>query len=157
MISWMMLNFPACEEYRALFVCPKIQSEHAQLWQYRIIWSHLPKHHHIKPNAIHFKERSLLHTIHCRVSRKPIKKNDIFKKGLFNSLHTFQYDFSCSYLKLSPGYTVRLLSFSSKRRNEYLGRQLWKMRFRSQSQLIWIPITPPCEVDTWTMQYWHAL
>lgn len=60
---------------------------------------------------------------------------------------------SCSHLKLSPGYKVLLLSFSSKRRNEYVGRHLWKMWFRSQSQLIWIPITPPCGADKWTGIY----
>lgn len=119
MISWMMLNFPACEEYRALFVCPKIQSEHAQLWQYRIIWSHLPKHHHIKPNAIHFKERSLLHTIHCRVSRKPIKKMISLRKDcltvyiLFNMIsvvHTWSWAqgtrFGCFLFRPSDGTSI---------------------------------------------------
>ena len=47
-------------------------------------------------------------------------------------------------LKLRPGYSVLLLSFSSRRLKEYLGRQRRVSQSRLQSHLISMPMTPPC-------------
>lgn len=60
-----------------------------------------------------------------------------------------------AHLKFRPGYSVLLLSFSSSRLKEYLGRQRCISRSRLQSHLIRMPMTPPCgQRRKWKNLHW---
>ena len=114
--------------------------------EHQMCQSYLAKHHDIKPDPKGFVQSPVLDAILCVVPCKPgnIVSAQINLALLNTDLSLTTLHYVCgTCLKFSPGYRVLLLSFSSNRRNEYLGKHLWNNGFRSHSQLIWTPITPP--------------
>lgn len=134
--------------------------------------THLSEHHDIESDPEGFVQHALLHPVHRVVLCKPdhrtagffrkhfdphqVRLRLLSSRGFWGLSPRFTVStlvrtgartvltFDPRHLKLRPGYNVLLLSLSSRRLKEYLGRQCCVNRSRLQSHLIWMPMTPPC-------------